>query len=271
MPQTHKAKNYTVILVLLLTLNGCTSLKPGLTAHFNHYNDNDMKTYTKVNIWFGPYWMGSNGASKQFKSKSTRIHNGELKGKELVAWWKILPSSTQQTSATNNEDRVKTKYYYARTKPGEGINLETKSIFNNTNYHAYISFGKIYLPQQGFSSNQLSKTNLVRTSPSGINYHSFGSDSKIYYKVFADKVDVTSTPTLWDAVEAIEISEKQFNQLNQRCQSKTYEVTCFIDPSFTDLTATQLSYVNERTHQNDQARLNGEIKTKVKPTPNPWK
>jgi hypothetical protein len=87
-------------------------------------------------------------------------------------------------------------------------------------------------------------------------YYRWGEWDKLYYVtgIFSGS-DLQEKPRKFHEIQGIAITAEQYDKLNERCNGEWEAVKCFMDESFPNLTAEQLTYIESRKHPDDDDRL----------------
>lgn len=231
-------KRFLLTLILCITVSGCSTY--GL-FDFNAIRSSFYQGAIKsqVDAQFGPYRIG--GIGGKFSGPMEINDRGTLLGKEIVAWWYYGTEDQQFT------------YYYARSKPQNGVIAPSRYFWNSWRYFAYMSFGPMFLYEQTLPNKE--DATFIETWPSRINVYQWGQKDVFYYRVLKKRVRPRAVKLDFNTVQGIEITQEQYEALNQRCGKPLYEVRCFIDENFVELTPKQLEYVKARKHPKDDVRM----------------
>ena len=263
-------KKVLIIVIIELAITGCShrglfdfNVISGSYYHDavqNYYESEHYELkYHDANYYdsyFGPY--GVIGFHNQFAGPMEFYKKGNLSGEEIVALWHVTLENGQR------------EFYYVRSLPNQGVVADNRYFWSDWSYYAYLSFGPMYLGQEGLSELQKPDARHIRTAPSGYKYYSWGKRNTLYYRVLKKKLRPKSTPLNWIEVPGIKISQQQYDALSARCNKPWWRVRCFMDEKFIGVTPEQLTYIKARHHPDDEDRLSGKVEKPKPSPPNPW-
>jgi hypothetical protein len=247
---------------LLTSLSGCSDLFKAaryITSFFHEdvvffYTstnypdqilDKNIKDHSQRTLIFGPYKPTLTGGGGGFGG-DYESYKGPMEGEEIVALWRM---PTQH----------KILRYYVRSKPNKGIIRAPRN--GRYAYKVGVSLGPMKIGTNALSKNQHPKSKAttwnIDNEPI---YYRWGDWDKLYYVTgIFDSSDLMEIPRTFHEIQAIAISEKQYDKLYKRCHSDWQTVKCFMDESFPDLTPEQLAYIQSRKHPDDDDRLTGKF------------
>jgi hypothetical protein len=226
----------------------------------NYPNEKEYKTEfqseRRTTLVFGPYMPNVESGGGAFGGKYY-YYKGPMEGKEIVGLWKV-PTQKEML------------YYYARSKPGEGIIRAPRD--GHTAYHVGISFGPMVVSKSGLTDEQFNNAEVVGYSMFGnpVSWR-WGEWHKIYYTtgIFTSS-ELRKIPRQFHEINGMAITKHQYDKLHKRCKGEWKAVKCFMDESFPHLMPKQLKYIRSRQHAEDNNRLAGKHPKPV-PYRNPWK
>lgn len=216
--------------------------------------DNKSKNLRQRTLIFGPY-MPNIGSGGGFGG-NYHPYKGPMEGKEIVAFWRMPLEQ-------------KTVHYYVRSEPGKGIIRAPRD--GHRAYNVGVALGPMRTGYEGLTQEQHKDAEIAGHSYFGTPvFWRWGEWDKLYYitGIFTGQ-ELQNKPHKFHEIQGIAITDKQYDKLYERCHSEWFEVKCFMDESFPNLTPEQLAYIQSRKHPDDDDRLEGKF-PKPEPYVNRW-
>lgn len=218
------------------------------------YNSKDLPP-RQTTLIFGPYMPNLGDGGGGFGG-NYHPYKGPMERKEVVALWQVPIKN-------------KALWYYVRSEPNKGIIRAPRD--GHRAYNIGVALGPMRVRPNGLTKEQHHSSEIVdwNIDDEPI-YYRWGDWDKLYYVTgIFDSSDLMEIPRKFHEIQGIAITDKQYDKLYERCHSDWFEVKCFMDESFPDLTAEQLEYVKSRKHPDDDDRLAGKFPKPIVPV-NKW-
>jgi hypothetical protein len=211
------------------------------TNYPDQLTDESSRKLRQRTLNFGPYSPNISGGGGGF-SVNNFSYEGPMEGEEIVALWRM---PTKQ----------KMLHYYVRSVPDKGIIRASRE--GSYAYSVGVALGPMRVRPTGLTKNQHITAEIAhRNVNNRPTYYRWGEWDKLYYVtgIFSGS-DLQEKPRKFHEIQGIAITAEQYDKLNERCNGEWEAVKCFMDESFPNLTAEQLTYIESRKHPDDDDRL----------------
>jgi hypothetical protein len=260
MIKLKKINRIVIASLILMALSGCSIYKYyngwAFYSYGSSYNENTKSSYKRAAM--GSYVAYTKAGGQFQSSPQESFYKGNLVGEEISAYWSVI-------NPPNNQ------YYHARSFPGKGVVAPQRYWWSDWFYHAYISFGPMFLVETALNEEKKLTASFIETWPSGLDVYHWGKKDTLYYKIFKKHISlVDGVPIQWNEIQAMSLTASQYNFLVKRCERPWLSVRCFVDENFPDLTPKQLAYVKAHKHPGDDDRMSGKVPAPPPSKPNRW-
>lgn len=210
----------------------------------------------KSNLYIGSYWDGD-ATGRSYRSWNAAIDSREFEKYGLVAWWSLKTTAGY-------------KYYYIRSRKGETLEMPIHPPWSDERIYHYFSFGPLLLEETAMNEEQKQTSVYHNAGYRGKKRYLWGKHSKFYYAAENKSIRTRETPSEWQSIDSIELTEEQYEFLDSRCSAPWKHVKCFVDDKFPKLTNEQYEYIKAREREGDDDRLNGEENPPLPPRGRWW-
>jgi len=218
------------------------------------------KTKTGLKLYFGQHVVrrGGDGRGCCYTTSNISYSYGKPRGAVLALW-----SATEygdERYYSQEFDRwlqkpVATRFYYAVAQESQIAPYPAKSA-GHRSFGVYVSAGRVVVSGAALRPEDAQSAKPIMNDDGGYRHYVMGREDALYYKILSHGVDapeVADDPSPWHAIQGVEISEEQHDEL-RRCELRE-GCRSFLVADDADLSPEQREYVRQNPIRRSDLKL----------------